>query len=95
MLFCLWCQLQIYLLGDIACDIALQQKDVAQLAVIRLCPNVLVGRAINQLSGDAYAIFIELHRALNYSVNVQLARDLWKRFVASLVLQNGGVGNNF
>ena len=72
-------ELQLDLAGDRPRDLAVKREDVAEVAVVAVAPEVLVGGGLDELRGDAHAVSGAQHRALDDGVHVQLARDLGKR----------------
>ncbi len=87
-------QLQVDLFRDVAGHVALQQQNVAQVAVIVFRPNMLIAAAIHQLRGDANMIAGKLHCTFDHCVHVQLARDLRQWFVGALVAHDRSVGDD-
>ena len=60
---------------DFPCDLVLQGKDVGQVAVVAVGPDVIAGRGVDQLGGDAHAIAALAHAALQHVTHAEFARD--------------------
>ncbi len=82
-------------IGDSQCHVALDGEDVGQVAVIVVCPEVLVGLRIDELSGDADAAGRASHATLDDVGDPQLSRDLPEVLVGVLVLHDRGAGDDF
>ena len=72
------------LVGDYARHFALQLQHVRQLALVFACPQVRIGRGVNQLNADLHAITCALHRAFDHPVDIQRAGNLRQRLFGSL-----------
>jgi hypothetical protein len=79
---------------DLASDLLLHSKNVLQVALVVLGPEVLVGTRIDELRGDAYAPGVPSHAAFEDVSHPQLARDLRKWLLASLVVHRRGAGDD-
>ena len=79
---------------DIVSHAFLQYQNVTQVALVGLGPEVFLRLNLDELSGDPYAFAYPLHRALNYGIHVQFARDFGQRFAQSLVAHDGGAGDH-
>ncbi len=69
-------QLQLQRLDDGFGDLVLQREDVVQIPVEALGPEVAVGRAVDELRGDAHAVARLAHAPLEHVAHLQLARHL-------------------
>ena len=57
-------------------DLVLQRKDVRQIAIVMVGPQVLTGRSVDQLGGDAYAVAALANAALQDIAHAQVGPDL-------------------
>ena len=57
-------------------DLALDRKDIGDVAVIALRPELRVGARIDQLGGDAHAVGQPMHRPLEHMRDAELLSDL-------------------
>src|SRR5882724_6785022 len=57
------------------CHLALQDESVPEFAVVGLRPEMLVGRAANQLGVNADATALAYDRAFNYGIDAQRPSD--------------------
>src|ERR1700682_2945516 len=73
------------LLSNVADDVALQAKDIAQIAIVALGPEMLVGGAVNQLRADSHAVAGPFHGAFHNGIYVEFLRDHRYSFVGALV----------
>ena len=56
--------------------LVLKREDVGELAVVVLGPNMVAGRRVDQLGGDANAISGLAHAALQHVAHAEVAGDL-------------------
>src|SRR5688500_13956987 len=66
-------------------QLLLHAEDVAEIAVVALCPECLVGARGNELNVHTYTIAHEKSRAFEHDIHVQLARDFGQPLVATLL----------
>ena len=83
-------ELNLDLLRDGSRHIALQCKDVTQVALITLGPEVGVGSRVYQLGGDPHTITGSHYSAFYHGVDFQLACDLRQRLPCASVSHHGG-----
>ena len=76
-------------------DLALHGEDVLHVAVVDFGPDVLLGRGVDQLPGDADAIPRATHASLENRADAQLARDLADRLDGVLVAHDRSAGDDF
>jgi hypothetical protein len=58
------------------CYIVLHYEHIVERTIISLHPNLIAGRAIDQLGRDAHPIAIGLQTTLQHILNPEFARDL-------------------
>src|SRR6266853_4822231 len=73
------------LLSNVARNFTLQIKHVANIALILFCPKVLITWRVNQLRGDADLVAGAQNRAFDYSIDLQLLRNLRQRLRSRLL----------
>ena len=66
------------LIGDGSGDFALNRKDVGQLAIKGLCPEMRIIRGSDQLHIDAHVIICFLHATFEEIGDAELVRNLRK-----------------
>ena len=69
-------QLRLKPVGDALCDLALDPKNIFQVAIVRLCPKTRVGVRVDQLNIDANLIGRFLNAAFKDVGNAELLRNL-------------------
>ena len=72
-------QLQLQRRHDGLADLVLQGEDVGEVAVVALGPDVVAGRAVDQLGGDPHPAAGLAHAAFEHVADAQLARHLGAR----------------
>ena len=55
-------------------DLVLDGEDVGEVAVVALCPDVVAGRRVDKLRGDAQALAGLAHAAFEHVAHAELAR---------------------
>ena len=58
------------------CDLVLDGKNILKPAVVLVGPDVMTGRRVDELSGDAHAIPSLPHAAFEHIAHAKLAADL-------------------
>ena len=61
-------------------------EDIPEVPVVRLCPEVLVGRGSNQLYVNAHPTPGRQYRPFQHRIHIQLPRDLRQASVDVLVV---------
>jgi hypothetical protein len=61
-----------------------------KVAVVALGPDVLVGRAADELRGDPDPVPLPQDGALDEGIDAQLLRDVFQRLLFAPVLHDGG-----
>ena len=79
---------------DGLCHLALEGQYVAQLAVVLIGPDVLVGCAPNQLGVHTNPVALPYHRTFDEGVHPKHFGDLWQRELRALQAHNRGTGND-
>jgi hypothetical protein len=75
-----WCQLDFDLFGDGASNFALNCQNVSNFTFIAVSPEMLVGRAVDELGCDTHAVTGALYGTLDDAIDVEFLSDLGKRF---------------
>ena len=88
-------QLRLQRLRDSFGDLALDAKDVSQLPIIGLGPEVGIGLGVNQLHIDPHLIARFLHATLKNVRYAKLLRDLDEIARFALILLRGRARNYF
>ena len=70
--------------GDLQGDIHLDREDVGELPVVRLGPQVPVGRCIDELGDDAHSVPRAPHTPFEQSRHAELLSDLTRTQLAGL-----------
>ena len=66
-------------------ELALKSDDVAFVALVALRPEMMIGRGVNQLRGDAHKSACAQYASFDYAIHAELMRDLRQGLRASLV----------
>ena len=74
--------------------LVLDGKDVLQLAVVALRPDMRLGLAVDELHGDAHAIRRLAHAAFDHVVDAEVPRDLLQLHRLALVHEHGVAGDD-
>jgi hypothetical protein len=80
--FFLWADFDSNLVSDIPCNFALQRKDIFQLSMVALCPELPVASNVNQFRANFHLIAKANHRTFHDRVDIQFARDFRESFAA-------------
>ena len=92
----LWRQLGLKLIGDFLRNLALDGKDIGEIAIISLRPQMCVIARIDQLRVHAHTIAHALHAAFHQMRDSELLRDLAQvARDSSLVLHHRSAANHF
>ena len=70
------CQVQLERVHDLSRELVLNVKDVGQLAVESICPDMSAGERIDQLRRHPDAVSRLSHAALEHIADAEIARDL-------------------
>jgi hypothetical protein len=70
-------------------DVVLQRKNVSEIAVVPLGPDMIAGLGLDQLRGDADAICGPSHAAFEDIAHAELAPDLLHVYRSALVREGG------
>ena len=62
--------------GDARRDLVLQREDVGQLAVVSLCPDMIAGRRVHKLGGDAHPLSALAHASFEHIAHPEIAPHL-------------------
>ena len=76
-------------------NLALYLKDINQVAIIGLCPEVGIGLRVNQLHIDPHLTSYFLHATLNNVRHAKLLRDLAESGRFALILLHGSARDYF
>ena len=82
-------------LCDSFSDLALDAKDVSQLPIVGLCPEMGIGLHVNQLHIDPHLIGYFLDATLKDVRDTELLRDLAEIGRFALILPRGSARNHF
>lgn len=77
-----------------ASNVILERKNIAQIAIVGLGPEVLLIGKSNELSRNANAVSGMQDGAFDDGINAKFAGDLRERLLRALVLHDGGAGND-
>src|SRR4029077_4750588 len=90
-----WRELGLQLVGNGFGDLALNGKDVCQVTIVSLCPEMRIIAGIDQLSVYTHAIVCSLHAALQQMRHRELTSDFAEIACDSaLVLHDAGAAND-
>src|SRR4030095_6532102 len=81
--------------GDCFGDVGLDQKNVSQLPVVGVGPQMRVGLRVNQLHTDPHLVARSLHATLKNIRYAKLLRDLGKIASFALIQLRGSARNYF
>ena len=88
-------QLRLERIGDLLGEIALDRKDISELAVVIFRPKVLVVLSVDQLHGHAHAIADAANAALQKGCNAECLSDFTNVGSFSSIWHHRGPGNHF
>jgi hypothetical protein len=80
--------------GNFARDLALEGKSIAQIALIAVRPQVLIGICSDQLRRDSNLLASAQDRPFHHAINVQLPSNPWQRLASAFVLHSRGAGDH-
>ena len=75
-------------------DLVLQGEDVGQVAVVAVGPDVVAGRAVDQLGGDPHPAAGLAHAAFEHVADAELARHLGQTSTDLALEREGGVARD-
>src|SRR5512133_1740676 len=82
------------LLGDGVSYLILHYQHILQIALVALCPQVLVAGRLNQVGSDANSITPAQHCAFDHRIDIQFTRNLRQRLACTAVLNYGHAGDD-
>ena len=82
-------------LGDSFGDLALNAKDVSQLPIVGVCPEVGIGLRVNQLHIDPHLVGRFLHATLKNVRYAKLLRDFREIARLAVISLRGSARNYF
>jgi len=74
--------------------LALQPQDIAEIPLIRLRPEVLIRRGLDQLGRDPHAVARAHHRSFHNTIHPQLPGNLRHTLLRASVAHRGGPGDH-
>src|SRR5262249_16050669 len=80
--------------GDLLSDVRLDGEHVLNVPVIIMRPEMLLGRAVDQLNGDGNLRAGLADADIEYRVHAQLTSDLGNAFGGPFVVQHAGAGDD-
>ena len=81
--------------GDLLRDVALNLKNIDQLAIISFGPDMRIIDRIHKLNGDAHLVGRLLDATLKHVANAKLLRNISKIGRCALVFCRRSAGDNF
>ena len=85
----LWRELRLDSAGDCPGHLTLQHQNPAQFPLVVFGPQMLVGRSVNELHGNAHLFPLASHSPFNHSIHAQFAGNLRQGFpCATLVMHH-------
>ena len=89
-------KLGLQLIGDGFGDLALDGKDIGQIAIVGLRPQMRIGPRVDQLRVHPHLVGRALHAAFEYMRHAELLADLAQiARSAGLVLHHAGAADHF